>query len=160
MELKNCLLCPRGTRCKGYILHGLVLKLYTALEAGQDAEAVARAISNEDMHMLAEYGAVARETCWSKGFVLAMAAKLAELGQQGLKDTELRNGIERLITRMDNLFARLPNGVSVDLTDLTIEVYNSACEAMSATGGGFLPASILGQAYAQLQRIKAGKGAA
>jgi hypothetical protein len=155
MVVKSCLLCPRGVRCKGYVLHGLVLKLYDALESGQDAEACAHAITNEDMHLLAEYGAAARVTCWSKGFVLAMAAKLAVLAQQGLPDREMRSAVERLIVRMDNLFARLPNGVRVDLSDLAVEVYNQACEALSSSGGGgFLPASILGQAYAQINKVK------
>ena len=145
--MKSCLLCPKGTRCKGYILHTLILKLYSAMESGGDSEAIARELSRQDLTLLAEYGQSGRQTCWSKGFVMVVERKLADLAAQGLTDDQLRRAVERMIVRMDGLFARLPNGISVDLSELTVEIYNLACQDLQGDGvRAFLPANILGQA--------------
>lgn len=153
--MKSCLLCPKGTRCKGYILHTLILKLYAALETGGDSDAIARELSREDLLLLAEYGDKGRQTCWSKGFVMVVGRKLADLVAQGLTDDKLRRAIERLIVRMDGLFTKLPHGITVDLSEMTVEIYNQACENLQGEGvTAFLPANILGQACASVMQGK------
>lgn len=153
--VKSCLLCPKGTRCRGYMLHTLILKLYDVMEAGDNPESIARELSREDIQLLADYGEKARQTCWSKGFVMVVGRKLADLAAQGMPDAALRRAVERLIVRIDGLFAKLPNGIRVDLADLTMEVYNQACENLAGEGVKvFLPANILGQAYAAVLKGK------
>lgn len=153
--MKSCLLCPRGTACRGYVLHQLIVKLYDALEHGDNADEVARELSAADMKLLAEYGMKARSTCWSKGFVLAVAAKLTQMVGAGASDAALRNGIDRLIVRMDGLFAKLPNGIEVDLVDLTLDIYNQAVANLKQQGAdGFLPMAALGSALSSAQQRK------
>ena len=141
-------------RCKGLILKTLVLKLYDAMDSGQDADAVARAISADYMRLLADCGQQARVTCWGKGYVLAMGHKLEGMAGQHMADAELRAATERLVQRMDKLFAKLPNKVQVDLSYLGMEVFNHACEVFAKADNGFTQTSILGQVFAQMNRIK------
>lgn len=153
--MRNCLLCPRGTKCRGYVLHGLIVKLYDAMQSGEDADGIARAITREDALLLADYGGRARETCWSKGFVLAVAAKLSQTVAAGVTGDPLRRAIEQLIVRMDMLFAKLPGGIKVDLMDLTVEIYNQAVANLREAGsGGFLPTQVVGQAAMAVVRAK------
>ncbi len=153
--MRSCLLCPRGTKCRGYILHTLILKLYDALEAGEDAAGIAASITREDAKLLAEYGDKARDTCWSKGFVLAVASKLSGMVTAGVTGDALRNSIERLIVRMDGLFSKLPHGIEVDLMELTVEIYNEACSNLKKEGANaFLPTQVVGQAAMNVVRRK------
>ncbi len=139
------------------MLHSLILKLYDAMEARGDTSEIARALSREDMLLLADQGAEAHESCWSKGFVLTVARKLADMAAVKMEDRELRKGVERMIVQMDILFAKLPKGINVDLSDLTMEIFNQACIDLDELGAdGVLPANILGQACANVLRDKAG----
>ncbi|MBY0430220.1 MAG: hypothetical protein K2Q10_03410 [Rhodospirillales bacterium] len=142
-------------KCRGYILHTLILKLYDSIESGQDAEHAARALTAEDMRLLADYGQKARETCWSKGFVMTVARKLADLAAIEDAPADLRIAVERMIVRMDGLFSRLPNGVQLDLADLSLEVYNHASLMLAERKAKiFLPANIVGNACCAVSRRK------
>lgn len=147
--MRNCLLCPKGTRCRGYVLHTLVLKLYDAMTRRAETEAIVRQLSREDMEMMAELGGKARETCWGKAFVLVVGRKVADIAKTTKDDTQMRNGIERMIVQMDGLFTKLPKGVSVDLSEMAMEVFNQACTLLDEEGSGaFVPANVVGQACA------------
>lgn len=156
--MKKCLLCPKGRKCRGYVLSELVLKLYDAVEhqgSASDIEAIAKALSREDMVMLAEQGSKARITCWSKGFILVLARKVADLSKNAKSDDELRRGIERLVVRIDGLFAKLPKGLTIDLADMVMDVYNRSTEILAEEGGGaVVPATILGKAVTDAARAR------
>ncbi len=47
--MKSCLLCPRGKSCRGHVLHRLILKLYNAMEARENADEIVRELSRQDM---------------------------------------------------------------------------------------------------------------
>jgi len=147
--MKNCLLCPKGRKCRGYVLSELILKLYNATEdqtGSSYVEAITQALTREDMELLSDQGQKARITCWSKGFVLVLARKVADLSRVAQSDEELRRGIERLVVNMDSLFAKLPKGLSIDLSDLIMDVYNRATEILADEGGSsVVPATILGK---------------
>lgn len=151
--MDGCLLCPSGTQCRGYILHGLVLKMFSALERGGDASAVGQALGREDRLLLARLGEQAERSCWTRAFVLTVARKLADFVAEGQSDDELRLSVDGLFMLMDGLFGRLPNGIALDLADLAMDVYNQACADLEALDGeGFLPASIVAQGYAAFLR--------
>lgn len=153
--LKSCLMCPKGTACCGYVLHTLILKLYEAMEVRGCTASIVRELTREDMLLFAKQGAQARATCWTKGFVLAMGRRLANMAAQGTDEITMRRGIEHLIVQMDSLFAKLPAGIHVDIMDLSMEVFNQACEDMRELGSGaVVPANILGQAYASASKRK------
>lgn len=155
--MKSCLLCPKGTRCRGYTLHALILKLYDAMEEGAELEEVLRELSREDMMVMADQGKYARVTCWSKGFVLVVARKVADIAKTAKTDTKLRTGIERMIVQMDVLFTKLPKGITIDLTELTMEVFNKACEILEEEGSkAMIPANVVGQACTAVSQKKAG----
>ncbi|MBL4614080.1 MAG: hypothetical protein JKY27_04305 [Magnetovibrio sp.] len=156
--MKNCLLCPKGRKCRGYVLSELILKLYDAVEqhsAGSDVEAIAKALTREDMVLLSEQGNKARVTCWSKGFVLVLARKVADLSKVAKDDDDLRHGIERLVVRIDGLFSKLPKGLSIDLSEMIMDVYNRATEILANEGGGaVVPATILGKVVTDAVRAR------
>ncbi|MBF0394301.1 MAG: hypothetical protein HQL38_16615 [Alphaproteobacteria bacterium] len=153
--MKSCLLCPRGKDCRGHVLHLLILKLYAAMEEGANASALARELSAEDMRLLADYGESARTTCWSKGFVLAVAVKLAQLAQKHKESGDLKAPVENMIVRMDSLFSKLPNGIRIDIEELSLEVYNQASVLLREKKATcFLPANVLGAACATVYRRK------
>ncbi|MEG3619387.1 hypothetical protein V5T82_13045 [Magnetovibrio sp. PR-2] len=144
--MKNCLLCPKGTKCRGYVLSELILKLYDAVSKGLDATAIAQQLTVEDMELLSAQGDKARITCWSKGFVLVLARKVADISKNAESEVELRIGIERLVVQMDGLFSKLPKGLSIDLADLVMDIYNRATEIMADEGSTcVVPATILGK---------------
>ena len=144
--MKSCLLCPKGTRCRGYVLSELILKLYDAVAQGKDASAIARELTREDMELLSNQGDKARITCWSKGFVLVLSRKVADLSRTAESEDELRIGMERLVVQVDGLFSKLPKGLHIDLADLVMDVYNSATEILATEGGKcVVPATILGK---------------
>ncbi|MCW8915372.1 MAG: hypothetical protein OQK24_05895 [Magnetovibrio sp.] len=144
--MKNCLLCPKGKKCRGYVLGELVLKLYDAVSHGGDSAAIAKALTREDMELLSTQGDKARITCWSKGFVLVLARKVADISRAAESEEELRIGIERLVVQMDGLFSKLPKGLTIDLSDLVMDIYNRATEIMAEEGGTcVVPATILGK---------------
>lgn len=125
------------------------------MEEGGNASALARELSDQDMRLLADYGESARATCWSKGFVLAVARKLAQLAMKNTDGADLRAPVERMIVRMDSLFSRLPNGIRIDIADLSLEVYNQASILLREKKSGcFLPANVLGNACANVNRRK------
>ena len=151
--MKSCLLCPKGKRCRGYVLHTLILKLYDAMAEGGDLDSIVRELSREDMAVMAEQGAKARETCWSKGFVMVVARKVAEITGTATDDMKLRTGIERMIVQMDSLFGKLPKGISIDLAELTMEIYNEATTLLEEVGSeAVVPANIVGQACMAVSR--------
>jgi len=154
--VKNCLLCPKGRKCRGYVLSELILKLYDAVEDPGGAgyvESLRKALSHEDMQLLSDQGHKARITCWSKGFVLVLARKVADLSKAVDSDEELRVGIERLVVTVDGLFAKLPKGLAIDLEDLILDVYNNATEILAQEGGtAVVPATILGKAVTDIMR--------
>lgn len=151
--VENCLTCPRGTRCRGHVLHVLSLKLMAALESAADAGAAGRALSREDRRLFADLGEAARRTCWTKAFVLTTARRIAEFVAQGQSDEQLRFSIEGLFSLMDGLFSRLPNGIVVELGDLTMDIYNRTCaELDTIEGEHFVPANIVAQAYTAFLR--------
>jgi hypothetical protein len=152
--VESCLLCPKGTRCRGYVLHVLSLKLIAALETATDARAAGEALSREDRLLFAESGEAARRTCWTKAFVLTVAQRIAELVAAGHAGEQLRYAIEGLFAVLDGLYARLPNGIVIELNDLALDVYNQTCANLEAVEGEhFVPANIVAQAYAAfLQR--------
>ncbi len=122
-----------------------------------DTSDIVRSLSREDMLLLANQGAEARETCWSKGFVLTVARKLSDMAAMGMSESQLRKGVERMVVQIDGLFAKLPKGINVDLSCLTMEIFNQACANLEELGAdGVLPANIIGQACANVLRKKAG----
>ncbi len=122
-----------------------------------DTAEIIHSLSREDMLLLADQGAAARETCWSKGFVLTVARKLADMASRNMPDADLRTGVERMIVNMDSLFAKLPKGISIDLSELTMEIFNQACIDLEEAGtNAVLPANILGQACAAVAQRKTG----
>lgn len=147
--MKSCLLCPKGKRCRGYVLHELLLRLYDAMAAGGgDPEAIARRISHEDALLLARHGPAGRETCWSKALALAMAEKLAAIARRKLDEPALQREVKNLVDQTHALAGRLPNGVRVQLQDLALEVYNAAQATIARDGAyDFHAASVLSWLY-------------
>ena len=144
--MKSCLLCPKGKKCRGYVLSELILKLYDAVERGDNADAIARQLTREDMELLNTQGDKARITCWSKGFVMVIARKVADLTRTAEHENDLRVGMERLVVQVDSLFSKLPKGLSIDLADLVMDIYNNATEILATEGGtSVVPATILGK---------------
>mgnify|MGYP006413598341 CR=1 FL=1 len=147
--MKSCLLCFRGKSCQGYIIHKMVLKLYRAME-NQDSsvDAIARQLSLEDLSTLAIVGDKARVTCWSKAYRLAVSHLIVEIGtDENIADEEeARNAIQRMTVRMDSTFAKLPKGLSIDLDDMILDIYNLSVEEINASGKKCLiPAHVLRQ---------------
>lgn len=154
--MKSCLLCPKGQRCRGYVLHSLILKLYDAMSDGGSIEDIVRDLSREDMLVMAEQGAKARETCWSKGFVMVVARKVADIVKVAKSDTQMRTGIERMIVQMDSLFTKLPKGISIDLSELAMEVFNQATDLLDSEGSdAIIPGNVIGLACTAVSRKKA-----
>lgn len=153
--MKSCLLCPKGTRCRGYVLHTLILKLYDAMSHRGSIDAIVRELSKEDMLVLADQGASARETCWSKGFVMVVGRKVADIAKTSKNDIQMRTGMERMIVQMDSLFTKLPKGISIDLSELAMDVFNQACTVLEEEGSkAFISANIVGQACGAAVRKK------
>lgn len=156
--MKNCLLCPKGRKCRGFVISELIIKLYDAVEqhgSGSSVDAIAKALTREDMVLLAEQGNKARITCWSKGFVLVLARKVADLSKNAKDDDDLRHGIERLVVRVDGLFAKLPKGLTIDLSEMIMDVYNRATQILADEGGGaVVPATILGKVVTDAARAR------
>jgi hypothetical protein len=153
--VKSCLLCPKGTRCRGYVLHTLILKLYEAMSHKDGIDSIVRELTKEDMLVLAEQGASARETCWSKGFVMVVGRKVADIAKTARNDVEMRTGMERMIVQMDHLFTKLPKGISIDLSELAMDVFNQACAVLEEEGSkAFVSANIVGQACGAAVRKK------
>lgn len=150
----SCRTCPGDQRCRGEQLHRLVLTMFTALEEG--AEGVSRALSRDEQRLFAELCVSAQRSCWTKAFVLTVSRKLAEFVAAGQQDEMLRFSIEGVLTVMDGLFAKLPNGISLHLEDLSLDIYNQACVELDRSGtGAFLPVNLIGQAYAAFLRRRA-----
>ncbi len=156
--MKSCLLCPKGPRCRGYILYLLILKLHDAMSQGMDSDAIIRELSREDMTIIADLGDKARATCWTKAFVLVVARKVADITNTAKDDDiKLRSGIERMIVQMDMLFGKLPKGITIDLAELAMEVYNTACEMLEEQGSSaMLPANLVDQVCAKAASKKTG----
>lgn len=155
-----CLVCPKGTTCRGYKLHLLILKLYDALRAGAGTDLIVRELTREDMLTMADLGAKAEAACWNKGFVLTVARKVADITGAMPGDAKLRLEIERMIVRMDVLFTKLPHGIAIDLSDLAMEIFNHACANLETSGAdAIIPANVVGQACAAVQRKKGKAGA-
>jgi hypothetical protein len=128
--------------------------MFTALEEG--VEGVSRALSRDEQRQFAELAASAQRTCWTRAFVLTVARKLAEFVGAGQHDEMLRFSIEGVLTVMDGLFAKLPNGIALSLDDLSLDIYNQACIELDRGGtGAFLPVNLIGQAYAAFLRRRA-----
>lgn len=141
--------------CRGEQLHRLVVKMFAALEEG-DVDGITRSLSREELRQFAELCAGAGRTCWTKAFVLTVARKLSEFVGAGQRDEMLRFSVEGLLTLMDGLFARLPNGIALRLDDLSLDIYNQACSELDRSGSGaFLPVNLIGQAYAAFLRRRA-----
>lgn len=152
----SCRDCPGGDGCRGQKLHSLVLKMYAALEEEGGVEGVMRTLTRDEQRLFAELCDRARETCWTKAFVLTVARKLAEFVAEGQRNEGLRLSIEGLLAVMDGLFARLPNGIALRFQDLSLDVYNQACSELDSSGrGAFLPVNLIGQAFAAFLRRKA-----
>lgn len=129
------------------------MKLLDALETGEGADAIARELSREDMKLIADFGNKARETCWSKAFVLTIAKKIVVFATEETSEVKLRAAAEHLVLVLHRLFAKLPNGVRVDLGALAMDVYNQAALGLEEQGiDNFLPANILGQACVNISR--------
>jgi hypothetical protein len=147
--MKSCLLCTRGKSCQGYVIHELVLKLYHAMEAmDASVEEIARKLSLEDLTTLDKVGGKARVTCWSKAYRLAVSHLIVEIGtDEGINgEEETHIAIQRMTVRMDSTFAKLPKGVSIDLDDMILDIYNLAVEEINTTGKhGLIPANVLRQ---------------
>jgi len=137
-------------------LHQLVVKMFAALEEG-GVEGVTRALSRDEQRTFAMLCGTAQQSCWTKAFVLTVARKLAEFVAAGQRDEMLRFSVEGLLTVMDGLFARLPNGIALRLDDLSLDIYNQACAELDRGGSGaFLPVNLIGQAYASFLRRRSG----
>jgi hypothetical protein len=150
--VESCRTCPGTEACRGAQLHRLVLKMFTALEEG-GVEGVTRTLSRDEQRLFAELCGSAQETCWTKAFVLTVAGKLSEFAAAGQRDELLRLSVEGLLSLMDGLFSRLPNGIALRLDDLSLDIYNEACKQLDDTGSGaFLPVNLIGQAYAAFLR--------
>lgn len=158
--MKSCLLCPRGTGCKGYVLNTLVVKIYNILIAhkGEDAiEAIVHDLSREDLEILASYGDQARSTCWNKGFVMAVAHILTFMvGKTKQSDIVLRARIEEMLRLILRVCAKLPKGIKIDLQELSMDIYNRAIELLQTSGSpNTLPLTVYGQAFASVMRARA-----
>lgn len=154
--MESCLLCPRGAKCRGHVLHLLSLKLVAALETTTDARAVGEALSREDRRLFADVSEAARRTCWTKAFVLTVADRIAAFVAAGQTDEQLRYSIEGLFAVLDGLFARLPNGIALEMEDLALEVYNQTCVNLETIEGEhFVPANIVAQAFTAFLRRRA-----
>ena len=137
-------------------MHLLILKLYEAMETQDCIDTIVRELSREDMLLLADQGAKARATCWTKGFILSVGRTLADMAATGMNETNLRRSVEHMIVQMDGLFAKLPKGIDVNIMDLSMEIFNQACEDLEKIeGNAMIPANILGQAFASMSRKKA-----
>ncbi|MCW8836390.1 MAG: hypothetical protein OQJ99_08500 [Rhodospirillales bacterium] len=164
--MKNCLLCPKGTRCKGFVLHGLIVKIYNAIvqsKGENELEAITKEMSLEDMELLMTYGGQARETCWSKGMVLAVARILAHLvsGTKQKSDFILRTNIEQMLKTVMRVMSRLPKGVSLDLHILSMDIYNRSVQLLERSGDKTtVPLTTFGQACANVLRESEKKRAA
>lgn len=147
--MKSCLLCPRGKSCQGYVIHELVLKLYRAMEnRDTSVDAIARQLSLEDLTTLDKVGGKARVTCWSKAYRLAVSHLIVEIGtDDSIKDEEqARRAIQRMTVRMDSTFAKLPKGITIDLDDMILDIYNLSVEEINASGKpSLIPAHVLRQ---------------
>lgn len=127
--------------------------MFSALESGADAATIGHALAREDMLLLADFGDKARQTCWTKAFVLVVARKLTEFVAQGQDEEQLRYSVDGMFTVLDGLFARLPNGIAVALGDLSLDIYNETCRNLDGLDGDqFLPANIIGHAYTAFLR--------
>lgn len=162
--MKSCLLCPRNKLCRGVILQKVMLNLMEALAAhkGREVEDILRELDRADLETLAGVGANARETCWSKAFVMTMARRLAILAAGEPSEAVLRSKMDRLFVEMDMMFTRLPKGISIDVEDLLTDIYNQAQAVMKAEKQeGFLPMRVFGAAAGGLsvkKRKAKGKG--
>ncbi len=147
--MKSCLLCTRGKSCQGYILHELVLKLYHAMENRDTSiDAIARQLSLEDLTTLDKVGDKARVTCWSKAYRMAVSHLIVEIGtDENIKGEEAaRRAIQRMTVRMDSTFAKLPKGITIDLDDMILDIYNLSVEEINASGKpALIPAHVLRQ---------------
>lgn len=132
--MKLCAFCPKGTKCSGYILHTLVLKLFDVRSASGNSDAIAKSLSRDDLIVLADKGAAARVECWRKCFVLSVVAKIEELATSELPDDDLRMAVEDMIVRMGRLFSKLPKGSALDIPNLVMDIYNHLCETVNEKG--------------------------
>lgn len=152
--VESCRTCPGNASCRGELLHRLVQKMFAALEDG-GVEGVTREMTRDEQRLFAELCAQAQATCWTRAFVLTVARKLAEFVAAGQQDEVLRLSMEGLLTVMDGLFSRLPNGISLRLDDLSLDIYNQACLELNRCGSrAFLPVNLIGQAYSAFLRRK------
>ncbi len=89
---------------------------------------------------------------------MTVARKLADLVTKHKSDEQLRRTVERLIVQMDGLFSKLPKGISIDLSELAMEVFNQACYELKDLGSKvMIPANIIGQACTAVSNRKAAK---
>ncbi len=142
--MKTCLLCPQDNKCRGYVLHKLVLKIHDCTARGENsAEAIAKSLGCEDMLILASIGQTANSTCWSKAYRMAVAHLLSELVAKHADEAKMRTALRRLVAHLDATFARLPSGMSVDPNDIIMDIYNMAAEEAKISGGAsFIPAHV------------------
>lgn len=157
--MKSCLLCTRGKSCQGYVIHKLVLKLYRAMEnRDSSVDAIARRLSVEDITTLDKVGGKARVTCWSKAYRLAVSHLIVEIGgDEAIANEEhARLAIQRMTVRMDSTFAKLPKGLSIDLDDMMLDIYNLAVEEINSSGKqSLIPAHVLRQMTAEAKNKRA-----
>ena len=162
MLMDSCLLCPRGAKCKGYVLNTLIIKIYRAMQAnaGEDVlQAIAKEFSREDMAILAEYGDSSRATCWSKGFVMAISNLLADVISRQDNDTAIQREMTRVIKTVLGIYSRLPKGISVDVDDRSMDIYNRTIEIMKTMGiSKAVPLNLFGRVWQSTmqERRKAG----
>lgn len=142
--MKACLTCPKDDKCRGYILHGFVLKLFDAAKQGlTNTEEIVNTFSREEMRALATVGNDARTTCWSKAYRMAVSHRLSELVAKHADEKRMRAALRELVQHLDATFARLPQGISVDPNDIIMDIYNMTTEEMKITGQtAFIPAHV------------------
>jgi len=160
--MDSCLLCPRGAKCKGYVLNTLIVKIYKAMRsnAGEDVlQSIAKDFSREDMAILSEYGDSSRATCWTKGFVMAISNLLAEIIAQQKTEAAIQKEMSKVINTVLSIYTRLPKGIDVKVEDRSMDIYNRTVEIMRTTGTGkVVPLNLFGRVWAHTmqERRKAG----
>jgi len=160
--MDSCLLCPRGAKCKGYVLNTLIIKIYKAMHtnAGEDVlQSIAKEFSREDMAILAEYGDSSRVTCWTKGFVMAISNLLANIIAKQKNEAAIQREMSRVINTVLSIYARLPKGIEVNVEDRSMDIYNRTVEIMQTTGTGqVVPLNLFGRVWSATmqERRKAG----
>ncbi|OEJ63674.1 hypothetical protein BEN30_17560 [Magnetovibrio blakemorei] len=112
------------------------------------SDEIARQLTLQDLVALDKVGEAARVTCWTKAYKLAVAHLIVEIGtdENILGAEATRNAIQRMTIKMDATFAKLPKGVSIDLEDMMMDLYNLTIDKMNTTDKkGLIPSHVLRQ---------------